>query len=333
MGQIPPGITSILSDRRVESEVLCARRVLDIYEKYPELREMDQQLRFMTAERMLALLENRDVSGYAAESDRLSKERAALLARLGVPEDFERPIPYCPLCKDEGLLNGLPCKCIKTLLGPVYFEMSGLQRYPDISFSEFSDTLYSEPEKIRPIVDFCRVYIDLEPKDRPNLLFWGNPGTGKTFMAVSIARAVLERAEPVLVIRSAEMIETMDEYRTLIRSFNPDPKRDAEIGAKRNLILNVDFLVIDELGVEAKGPYNAADLLFIIGERQQNGRATVITTNLSLAELGKHYDNRLHSRLIGDFKVFRFEGDDIRTKDAYRKTKGGKVRRQNRTQP
>ncbi|MDD4095058.1 MAG: ATP-binding protein [Oscillospiraceae bacterium] len=334
MGQIPTEIMNILSDRRTRSEVLCNRRVRELYEKYPELREKDAQLRLHTAERMLALLENRDDSGSDAESDRLRDEHTALLVRLGIPADYDRPTPFCSICGDEGFVNGEPCRCLKSLLVPTYFDRSGLRRYPGISFSEYSDAFYSDPEKIRPIYEFCRMYIGLEAKERPNLLFWGNPGTGKTFMAISIARAILERAEPILVIRSTELIETMDEHRTLIRSFSPDPQRDAEISAKRGLILHVDFLVIDELGVEAKGPYNAADLLYILGERQQNGRATVITTNLSLVELGKHYDNRLHSRLIGDFKVFRFEGEDIRTKDTYRKNGGGgAIRRQSRIQP
>jgi DNA replication protein DnaC len=334
MGQIPTEIINILSDRKTQSEVECARRVRELYEKFPALREKDTQLRIHTAERMLALLENHSDSGSAAESDRLRDEHAALLTQLGIPADYDRPTPFCPECGDEGFVNGNLCRCLKALLVPTYFQRSGLTRYPGISFSDYSDAFYSYPEKIFPIYEFCRMYIALDAVERPNLLFWGNPGTGKTFMAICVARAILDRAEPVLVIRSTELIETMDEHRTMIRSFNPDPQRETEISAKRELILSVDFLVIDELGVEAKGPYNAADLLYILGERQQNGRSTVITTNLSLVELGKHYDNRLHSRLIGDFKVFHFEGEDIRTKDAYRKNGGGGgVRRPNRIQP
>jgi DNA replication protein DnaC len=118
----------------------------------------------------------------------------------------------------------------------------------------------------------------------------------------------------------------MDEYRTLKRSFSPDAVRDAYISALRDRIFNVDFLVIDELGVEAKGPNNIPDLLQILGTRHQSGKVTLITTNLSLAELEKQYDNRVYSRLIGDFRKFQFEGKDIRTGEKYRKRKtGGKI--------
>ncbi len=326
MGRIPTEIYNILSDRRTRSEVLRDRRILEVYRKSPQLLEVDTQIRIQTAERMMALLENRDDSQSAERLDQLERERTEIISRQSIPEDYDRPVPFCSECLDEGFVNGKECRCIKDLLFPVYLKASGLERYPGISFSEYSNDYYSSPEKITPIYEFCRLYAAMDRRGRPNLLFWGNPGTGKTFIAVCLARALAENTEPVLVIRSAELVETMDEYRTLKRSFNPDPQRDAQISARREQILDAEFLLIDELGVEAKGPYNTADLLHILGERQHSGRATAITTNLSLAELGKHYDNRLHSRLIGDFRIFHFEGEDIRTRDEYRKSgRGGRI--------
>ncbi|MBN1892399.1 MAG: ATP-binding protein [Clostridiales bacterium] len=326
MGNIPTEIYNILSDRRTRSELLQSRRVRELYEKYPELRETDVQIKVCMAKRMLALLESRDDSDLTKQLERLNHKRAMLIKEYNISGDYDRPEPFCTRCGDTGFVDGKECRCLRTLLIPIYRDRSGLERYPRISFSDFSNDYYSDPAKIKPIYEFCRLYISMESKERPNLLFWGNPGTGKTFMAVCVARELLENAEPVLIIRSSELIETMDEYRTLKRSFNPNPARDAIVTAKREQILDVDFLVIDELGVEAKGPYNTADLLHILGERQQNRRATIITTNLSLAELGRHYDNRLHSRLIGDFTIFHFEGEDIRTRDEYRKNgRGGRI--------
>lgn len=326
MGAVPAEVMNTLSDRRTQSEVLRSRRVAKTYEQYPELKETDDQLRYFTAERMLFVLENRDENEAIRHIEDLKKKKSAFLSLNKIPENYDQVIPFCPSCSDEGFVDGKECACLRELLLPVYFDDSGISRYPGVSFSDFSEDFYSDPDKIRPIRQFSDVYVDMDRNKRPNLLFWGNPGTGKTFMAISIARAILMRAEPVLVIRSSELIETMDESRTLKRSFNPDPIRESEVGAKREKILETDLLVIDELGVEAKGPYNAADLLFILGERHQKGKATIITTNLSLAELGKHYDQRLHSRMIGDFTIFHFEGEDIRTKDIYRKSdRGGRI--------
>ena len=326
MGMIPAEIMNILSDRKISAEVACANRIKALHERYPELREADIQIRIQTAERMMALLQSGDDTEATAELHRLEEQRNEIIERNSIPEDYDRPASFCSACGDEGFIDGKECRCLRRLLIPLYREHSGLNRYPGVSFSDSTDALYSVPDKIKPIFEFCRLYVAMDPGDRPNLLFWGNPGTGMTCLAVCTARAILGNAEPVLVIRSSELIETMDEYRTLKRSFNPNTERDAVISSLRDRILGVDFLVIDELGVEAKGPYNTADLLHILGERRQNNRATLITTNLSLAELGRHYDSRLHSRLIGDYRIFHFEGEDIRTRDEYRKSGGGRIR-------
>ena len=39
-----------------------------------------------------------------------------------------------------------------------------------------------------------------------------------------------------------------------------------------------------------------------------------ISTNLTLAELAQEYDDRVMSRLIGNYTICRFFGEDIRLK-------------------
>ena len=39
---------------------------------------------------------------------------------------------------------------------------------------------------------------------------------------------------------------------------------------------------------------------------------TIISTNLSLQNLFKNYDERIVSRLVGNYNICRFFGDDIR---------------------
>ena len=48
----------------------------------------------------------------------------------------------------------------------------------------------------------------------------------------------------------------------------------------------------------------------------QNGKITktIISTNLDLKSLLKTYDERLISRFVGYYNVYRFYGDDIRFK-------------------
>lgn len=319
-------VYNVLSDRKSRSELIRDRRVLELYAKYPGLEDLDRRIKICSAERILALLETGDDSKSAKELASLQEAKRAFISGNQIAEDYGEAIPFCARCGDEGHVEGKVCVCVRDLLIPQYRAASGLEKYPGISFANYSDVYFSEPLKMQPIHDFCVKYSSPDFKDRPNLLFWGKPGTGKTYMAICVARQILEQAITVLVIRAPELMEVMDEYRTLKRSFSPDADRDTSVSGLRDRLFDADFLVIDELGLEAKGPNNVSDLLQILGTRQQGGKITVITTNLSLTELEKHYDNRVYSRLIGDYIPLQFEGRDIRTGDKYKIRKmGGKI--------
>lgn len=326
MDGLPVDIYNILADRRSRSELIRDRRVLDLHSRFPGLEDLDRRIRVCSAERVLSLLENGDDRHYAQELASLRENRTMFIRQNQIAANYDEAVPFCNRCRDEGFSGGKICECVRDLLIPGYRAASGLERYPGMSFEEYTDGYFSEPVAMQPIHDFCVLYSSADFGSRPNLLLWGKPGTGKTYMAICVARRILEQAIPVLVIRAPELMETMDEYRTLKRSFSPDPVRDASVSALRERILTSDFLVLDELGVEARGPNNVPDLLQILGTRQQGGKVTLITTNLSLAELEKHYDSRVYSRLMGDFTTLQFEGKDIRTGDKYRKRKtGGKI--------
>ncbi len=85
-----------------------------------------------------------------------------------------------------------------------------------------------------------------------------------------------------------------------------------------NNLLNVDLLIIDDLGTETLNSMKFTELYKIINTRllNQNGKITktIISTNLSLQDLFNTYDERLVSRLIGYYDIYKFFGDDIRLK-------------------
>ena len=307
-----------LSDRRGRSELSRDSRIASYYRRYPLLREIDKEIKVCKAELLLQIT----ISG-GQPADRtllldLEEKKRRYLASEGISPDYEALIPFCHLCGDSGLLDGQLCTCLQELLVHSLFAASGLALYAGISFQQYSEAFFSNPAKIRPIRAISEAYVRSFPGQVRNLLFWGNPGTGKTYMSVCIAREVVNRAVSVLFIRISDLLETLSAYRTQMLSFSPDEERLTELKAKRDLILSGGFLVIDELGIEAKGPNTIPDLLQILGTRRQQNLPTLITTNLSMPDLQKVYDNRLYSRLLGDFDAFHFEGEDIRTSARYR---------------
>jgi len=83
-------------------------------------------------------------------------------------------------------------------------------------------------------------------------------------------------------------------------------------------LLTVDLLVIDDLGTDTMNSMKFTELYKIINTRllNQNGKITktIISTNLDLQGLFRTYDERIVSRFIGHYNIYRFFGDDIRFK-------------------
>ena len=308
---------NILSDRRGRSELERDRRLKEYYLRYPVLFEIDKEIKIYKAELLLEIAKNQGhLVGRAGLSDLEEKKTRYLLAQ-GISPDYDQSIPFCAMCADTGYVNGTACTCLKELMIPGLLEASGLNLYSGISFDDFSEEYFANQTQIRTLRAVSESYARGFPGQTRNHLFWGNPGTGKTYMAVCIAKKVVESAVSVLFIRVSDLLETMGSYRTMMQSFSPDADRLSSVTAKRDLILNGGLLVIDELGIEAKGPNTISDLLQILGSRTQQKLPTLITTNLSLPDLQKTYDNRVYSRLMGDFIPFHFEGDDIRISQRY----------------
>ena len=80
-------------------------------------------------------------------------------------------------------------------------------------------------------------------------------------------------------------------------------------------ILDVDLLIIDDLGTEFMNNVKFSELFNILNTRLLNQNKitkTIISTNLSLKNLYSNYDERIVSRLIGNYDICYFFGDDIR---------------------
>jgi hypothetical protein len=68
---------------------------------------------------------------------------------------------------------------------------------------------------------------------------------------------------------------------------------------------------MDDLGTEFVTPFTVSCLYNLINTRQNRGLSTIVSTNLSNAELQKKYEDRIYSRIMGSgFKILYFEGYD-----------------------
>ena len=69
---------------------------------------------------------------------------------------------------------------------------------------------------------------------------------------------------------------------------------------------------MDDLGAELTNQFTVSALYNIINTRINQGKSMIVSTNLGQRGLLERYDERITSRLFGEFYPFLFKGKDIR---------------------
>ena len=87
------------------------------------------------------------------------------------------------------------------------------------------------------------------------------------------------------------------------------------IQAAQGVVLReAELLIIDDLGSEFSTVLTASETFNIINTRIIDRKPTVISTNLTPSDWANHYSDRIISRLVGDYELLKFYGEDIRWK-------------------
>ena len=136
------------------------------------------------------------------------------------------------------------------------------------------------------------------------LLFWGNVGTGKTFLAGCIANALLEQKIPVLMTSFPKILNALGGLYSSERN---------EYLASLN---HYTLLVIDDMGIERESQYTAETIYTVIDERYKSGKPFIITTNIQLDALKNPQDvehARIYDRIMERCMPVYFGGRNYRS--------------------
>ncbi len=297
----------------------------EIYKKFPKLLELENELGSITLNAMRKNLNNNKLEKEIENQNlelKIEKVKNKIINELGKNglsvSDFE-PKYECKKCNDTGYIGSKKCSCLKqNLINKVYnqFHTENFETecFNAFDFGYFSDKPNKEKYKtnssprenileIKAISEkFCE---NIENKNEKNLLFIGNTGLGKTFLSNCIAGRVINNGYTAIYQTAPMLMDMITDYKT---SFD----KDLSMRQKYNDIFEVDLLIIDDLGTETLTDFKFMELLNIINTRIIKGKKMVISTNLSLQKLYQVYDSRLTSRLIGNFNICRFIGEDVR---------------------
>lgn len=319
--------------RKKSSDELLARRE-EVYGKVPAIEDIESRIHLagVRYNKMLlagAMPPERVAMELEAEIAALGREKAGLLEANGYPKDFLNQSYFCSKCKDTGFItleDGTDdmCPCYRRQLVEIISSQSGIRLaavegfkdfdtgcYPDIVDEGIYGIKKSPRRQIIGILESCRRFVaSFGSAEEKNMLFCGPTGVGKTWMATCIAAELMARGVTVLYQSAPSLYNTIYEYR-----YKASREEAFESTVYKN-ILEVELLIIDDLGTESPTAARYAELLTILDTRSANdGKKpckTIISTNIDLKKLFEYYDERIVSRLIGGFDIYRFVGDDIR---------------------
>jgi IstB-like ATP binding protein len=134
------------------------------------------------------------------------------------------------------------------------------------------------------------------------LCLTGNVGVGKTHLAAAACWHRLHR-EPIRWVRVAQLL-------TQLRAgFG-----DEDANAAKQVIAGTGGIVLDDLDKVNPTEFGREVLFCAIDGREQEGTPLLVTTNLSMNELGNRLGGAVASRISGYCKVLRVEGQDRRLK-------------------
>lgn len=296
---------------------LQRERQKEIYTKFPRIKEIDTLIGSLGFEIAASIFKGVDMEGFISEQKKkitdLKIQKAEILSLNKYPVDYLELKFECNRCKDTAYIGNIKCSCFKQKLINKYYDQSNLK---DIlkreNFDTFDISLYSTAknpnenisprENMHEIFTHCISVSTNFDAIKESLFFYGNSGLGKTFLSNCIAKDLLDAGKIVIYQTSSNLIET-------IRNLKFDENAPKE---QIDNLMSCDLLILDDLGTEPATAFSQTELFNIINTRILNGKSMIISTNFSLNDLLSIYPERITSRILGNFKMFKFFGADIR---------------------
>ena len=291
-----------------------------IYREFPRLGAIEKELRGTVARIMTEALRHGEDPAPAlmrirTENAMLQQERAELLAEHGYAPDALEDKPRCALCGDTGYCGGKMCACLQKYYAQEQIRsLSSLLDVGSQSFDTFGLEWYdtkvgaqsrSPRETMERNLATCQTFAAEFGKKPENLLLFGDPGLGKTFLSACIARVVSEDGFSVVYDTAVHVFARCEAAK-----FRSEEEPDAAVDVRR--YESCDLLILDDLGTEMTTSFVQSALYQLVNGRLLAGKSTIISTNLDPIELGGRYGAAIRSRLEGEYTVLPFYGEDIR---------------------
>jgi DNA replication protein DnaC len=140
---------------------------------------------------------------------------------------------------------------------------------------------------------------------KENLVFIGQPGTGKTHLSVALGLKALGYGHTVLFTSVADMITTLEQSRA-----------DLSYRQKLQIYLKPDLLILDELGYKSMAESTVEDFFEIVSRRYEKA-SIIITSNRPFQDWDKIFIDKtltgaILDRLVHHCHIITIKGESYR---------------------
>ncbi len=316
-----------IKNRKTTAEMVATANKQELSNKYEEFRIIENELAKTGLEIVNAFAlspknAQKSLKEIHKKNELLKQNRENLLVALNLPKDYLDVKYTCQKCEDRGIIEerdderGVSfgskyCECYKSLLKQYAVdEMIKSTPLELSSFADFDLDYYRKGKnggadtykKMQSVYNKCLNYANNFDLNSVDLYFYGRTGLGKTHLSLAIANEVISKGYNVL-------------YGSVIGFFNKMEKEKfgrAEGTDTESILIDADLLILDDLGAEFTTAYTTSALYNVLNSRICRGVPTIINSNLDLEELKQRYPESIASRIIGNFSLVSFVGDDIR---------------------
>lgn len=317
-------IMQLKLETRMQAIKAAEHRSEQLRRELPEIAWIDDTLHMLSIKIMQAAMNGKDelsekLDCIKSENETLLLKRASILEQHGYSADYDTPVFSCKLCSDTGYVGLNFCECVKKAFNTDRYTGSGLGKalygkdFESFSLKYYdgkSENTLSDRENMMMIVNQCKRYTQRFSFNSDSILMLGGTGLGKTHLSAAIAKEVLAKGFFVNYDSAQSIFDAYEAVRF--------GKNNRENIKKYE---NCDLLLIDDLGAECSTQYTVAIFYTLLNWRIANQKPTIISTNCTPQQIKKTYGERVYSRLMGEFLIMRFTGQDVRLLKLSEKTK------------
>lgn len=280
-----------------------ARQNKDFNDVYLKIKDLE----FEIAQKNF---KNESTEELTSSLSRLKSKLRQIIKKNGLDELSFVPNFTCKLCKDTGFIGREQCQCFRTKVNQELIKACGLEISKLNTFNDYNHLVTPDSahqQVLSKIKDQLVTYSQKFPNVKPCVIILSGPtGVGKTFALECTTSEILKNGHTANFITAFQLNNQFVKYHGCY---------DANKQSYLNILLDPDLLVIDDLGTEPMLKNVTKEYLYlVISERMLKHKGTLISTNLTPANIMERYGERIFSRLFDKQKSLqlKIEGNDLR---------------------